>query len=216
MKNYVSTGENLSVRANSAIKSGQFVVMGEAFGFAISDAAEGDLFALTRRGEYRVDLPGQPGAFVPVFVTASGQLTTSASGNRRIGMTGASGDTVILQEAFGGSASGGAENPGDGGDPGNGGGGSPQLSLQFIPAFPSSGEEMTILLNVSDGSGPVQIDSIDDLMVLMNGEDVDPSDLIIDLPTINYMPAASGDLNISVTVTAGGQQLTSNRFVEIA
>lgn len=215
MKNYVSTGDHLTVRAPSDIKSGDFVVMNEVFGFTQADAKEGEIFALVRRGEFSVDLPAQTGAFVPVFVTPSGQLTASASGNRRVGMTGASGDTVILQEAFGGSASGGGENPGDPGDPGNGGG-SPQLTLQFIPAFPSSGEEMTILLNVTDGSGPVQIDSIDDIMVLLNGEDVDPSDLIIDLPTINYTPNSSGDLNVSVTVSAGGQQLTANRYVEIA
>lgn len=101
MKNYVSSGESLSVRATSEVKSGDFVVLGEAFGFAVSDAAVDDLFALSRKGEFRVDFPALTAAFAPVFVDEIGELTLVADGNKRVGMTGAEGTSVILQEAFG-------------------------------------------------------------------------------------------------------------------
>lgn len=104
MKNYVSSGESLTVRATSEIKSGQFVVMGEAFGFAVSDAAIDDLFALSRKGEFRIDFPALTPAFAPVYADELGELTLVAEGNKRVGMTGAEGTSVILQETFSATA----------------------------------------------------------------------------------------------------------------
>lgn len=219
MKNYVSTGDHLTVRAPSDIKSGDFVVMNEVFGFTQADAKEGEIFALVRRGEFSVDLPGQPSAFVPVFVTPGGQLTTSASGNRRIGMTGASGDTVILQESFDESSSGGGENAGDGGDPGEGGI-SPFLSLSHNPADPVSGEELTVYVNwVDNATGlPLSFPGFDDMQFIMNGTDVSGSDLNVEWPFIRYTPTEPGDLNVSVTLTSDetGETRTATRLISVS
>lgn len=70
MRNYVNAGDNVTTLATEAVKSGDFVMINNGFGFAQTDADEGEEFALVRKGVFRVDVvtaAADVDQFVPIF-----------------------------------------------------------------------------------------------------------------------------------------------------
>lgn len=88
MKNFVSPGKTLTLAApTGGVVSGSFYKIGSVFGVAHQSAAEGVLFDLETGGIY--DLPKTASntftAGADVYATAAGVMTSTASGNTKVG-----------------------------------------------------------------------------------------------------------------------------------
>lgn len=88
MKNYIQSGDTITVPAPADVKSGDLVVVGELFGTAEFSAAAGDPVEITTKGVFA--LPKVPAQAWTVgvklyYVAADKQLTTTATGNTFIG-----------------------------------------------------------------------------------------------------------------------------------
>ncbi len=89
MKNFVEEGKtmNYTVPADSSVKSGEVVALGDRCGIAVTDGAEGETIALAAEGVF--ELPKGSGAIdqgkkVYLNVAAEGgakTIVTTASGN---------------------------------------------------------------------------------------------------------------------------------------
>lgn len=89
MKNFIQEGANISVTAPAAIVSGASVLIGSLFGIAQGAAASGDVVTLKRQGVFEVlKVSAQAWAIGDkiYFITGSGLCTTTASGNKLIGV----------------------------------------------------------------------------------------------------------------------------------
>lgn len=83
MKNYVNSGEIVTIIAPRDVLSGELLVVGELVGFAQSDAAEGSLVALVAEGVYTVGVTADAAISVgdPIYKNGD-DLTATESGNR--------------------------------------------------------------------------------------------------------------------------------------
>lgn len=88
MKNYVQTGDVISVPAPSDVVSGQGVRINMLFGVASFDALTGQNLELAVAGVFRLaKTSAQAWAVgVPIYATAAGLATTVATGNILIGV----------------------------------------------------------------------------------------------------------------------------------
>lgn len=57
MKNYVQPGDNVTVAATFETASGDFVMIGKLYGFAVMAAETGEMVAISRKGVYTVAKP---------------------------------------------------------------------------------------------------------------------------------------------------------------
>ena len=74
MKNYIQPGDNIEVIAPSAIDSGELVKVGQIFGVATADAANGDPVVISTRGVFRMSKLSNDN------ITAGARLYRHASG----------------------------------------------------------------------------------------------------------------------------------------
>lgn len=92
MKNYKSPGDNVTIVAGTAVKSGDFVKKGAISGVAQGDAASGEKVVLVRKGMF-----GLPKLAAQAWTegdkvywdAAEGECTTVDTGNDLIGAAGA-------------------------------------------------------------------------------------------------------------------------------
>lgn len=97
MKNYLHSGDVLSVPVPAAVSSGGVVIVGQIKGIAVTDAASGALVAVQTRGVFT--LPKEAALAVPlgaaIYWDASpGVATTTASGNTALGYATAAADAA--------------------------------------------------------------------------------------------------------------------------
>ncbi|WP_322893472.1 MULTISPECIES: DUF2190 family protein [unclassified Yoonia] len=79
MKNYKGPGVNITVNAPTDVLSDDFIVIGSLFGFAITDAAEGDRVAITTSGLVETTVSATGGVAVGDVIYFDGiGLTTAA------------------------------------------------------------------------------------------------------------------------------------------
>lgn len=88
MKNYIESGDALTIPAPAAVKSGGVVVIGALIGIAAADAASGEDVAVATRGVF--DLPKEAALAIslgaPVFWDATaGAVTTDDTGTVPLG-----------------------------------------------------------------------------------------------------------------------------------
>ncbi|MFP7570396.1 DUF2190 family protein [Marivita sp. S2033] len=89
MKNYVQTGDNITIPATVAVTSGEVVIAGELIGVAAGDAGIGETVDLVTRGVFNMSKVGVDAFTIgaPVFYDeAVGLVTTEAAGNPEIGL----------------------------------------------------------------------------------------------------------------------------------
>jgi predicted RecA/RadA family phage recombinase len=88
MKNYVQSGDLITVAAPAAVASGDIVRAGSLIGIAAGAAASGADVVLSLTGVF--DLPKASGAItlgaVVYHDAATGNVTTTASGNVKLGV----------------------------------------------------------------------------------------------------------------------------------
>ena len=102
MQNFISHGDTLTFTASADVASGDGVLVGEAFGIATGDVANGEVGTLKLTGVF--DLPKTASQAwtvgAPIYWDASGKKCTStASTNKRIGFAvlavgGTAGETI--------------------------------------------------------------------------------------------------------------------------
>lgn len=80
MKNYVQSGDVVTVTAPVAVASGGFLSIGELSGFAQADAAQGADVALATRGVFdaAIDNAAIPSTGSPIFTPDGDTLTAAA------------------------------------------------------------------------------------------------------------------------------------------
>lgn len=88
MKNYIETGDTLTVPAPAAVKSGGVVIAGQLAGVAATDAAGGEAVAVRTRGVF--DLPKAAAQAVTLgaaihWDAAASVATTTSAGNTLLG-----------------------------------------------------------------------------------------------------------------------------------
>lgn len=88
MKNYIQPGNNITVAAPAAVASGEGVLIGDLFGVANGDAANGETVVLSTVGVFT--LPKAATDVVTVgaslyWDSAEGELTVTATGNTFVG-----------------------------------------------------------------------------------------------------------------------------------
>lgn len=101
MKNFVQPGKTLTLTApTGGVVSGNFYKIGAVFGVAVQSAAEGAAFDLETGGVY--DLAKTAGntfaAGADVYATPAGVMTSTASGNTKVGAAvaaAAAGDATV-------------------------------------------------------------------------------------------------------------------------
>lgn len=100
MRNYVMTGDRLTVAAPYAVTSGQGLQVGAAFGIATGPAAQGANVECAMEGVF--DLPKATGAISQwqalYWDNTARNITTTASGNNKVGFAtqaAASGDPTV-------------------------------------------------------------------------------------------------------------------------
>ena len=91
MKNYIQPGDNIEVIAPSAIDSGELVKVGQIFGVATADAANGDPVVISTRGVFRMSKLSNDA------ITAGARLYRHASGANAGRLT----DTVVTDALVG-------------------------------------------------------------------------------------------------------------------
>lgn len=80
MKNYVQSGDVVTVVAPVAVQSGGFLLVGELFGFAQADAAQFEEVALATRGVFETAVESASAlATGGVVYTADGETLTAES-----------------------------------------------------------------------------------------------------------------------------------------
>jgi predicted RecA/RadA family phage recombinase len=89
MKNFVQAGSNLTIPAPAAVASGGVVIAGAIIGIASNAAASGADVDVVTTGVFELPKVGADaftlGAAV-YYIAASGLVTTTASGNTKIGV----------------------------------------------------------------------------------------------------------------------------------
>lgn len=88
MKNFIQTGDNLTLAAPYDVHSGDGVLVGAIFGVAAIDAASGADVTIATRGAFTLPKVATDVIAIgdPVFWDSAAKLvTTTASGNTRIG-----------------------------------------------------------------------------------------------------------------------------------
>lgn len=88
MKNYIQSGDTITVPSPADVKSGELVVVGELFGTAEFSAAAGDPVEITTKGVFTLPKVSAQAWTVGAklyYVAADKQLTTTATGNTFIG-----------------------------------------------------------------------------------------------------------------------------------
>lgn len=89
MKNFISTGSNVSVPAPAVVASGDGVLVGSLFVVANSNAESGQNVVLSTTGVYAIakEATDDMTLGAPVYwKTATSTVTTTASGNAKIGV----------------------------------------------------------------------------------------------------------------------------------
>ena len=92
MKNYLSKGDTLPLTAPAGgVTGGILAVIGSLAIMPVADASEGQIFAGMRVGEFDQPLPVKDGVTPSqgdkcYLITAEKELTTTASGNKLIGV----------------------------------------------------------------------------------------------------------------------------------
>lgn len=89
MRNYVQPGESITVTAAAAASSGDIVKVGSLLGIASGDAAIGDKLVLRTQGVFdlpKVSTDALSVGDVVYYKAADGAVTSTASGNTRIGL----------------------------------------------------------------------------------------------------------------------------------
>lgn len=103
MKNYVQNGSNLTITAGAAISSGDFVVVGDLVGVAVTDAANGDSVAISCDGVFSGTKAS--GATLAVgdvaYLNSSGKITNTATSNDAVGLVVAFTSTTVDVKVFG-------------------------------------------------------------------------------------------------------------------
>ncbi|SDE33999.1 DUF2190 family protein [Rhodobacter capsulatus] len=99
MKNYLHSGDVLSVPTPAAVSSGGVVIVGQIKGIAVTDAASGALVAVQTRGVFT--LPKEAALAVTLGAAiywdatpGPGVATTTASGNPALGFATAAADAA--------------------------------------------------------------------------------------------------------------------------
>ena len=103
MKNFVQNGANLTIEASSAISSGDFVVVGDLVGVAVTDIANGEKGAIACEGVFTGTKAS--GATLAVgdvaYLNSSGKLTNTATSNDAVGLVVAVTTTTVDVKVFG-------------------------------------------------------------------------------------------------------------------
>lgn len=91
MKNYVQEGDYLTITAASTISSGDGVMVGDLFGVAVTDIANGSTGVLATKGIYDIEKATDVGSggtiWNPAYWDATqGKVTAIATGNTQIGL----------------------------------------------------------------------------------------------------------------------------------
>jgi len=90
MKNYIQNGDYIDITAPAEIKSGEGVLIGDMFGVAVTDIANGAKGALAVKGVYalaKVTSDGGAAAGAPAYWDATAKKVTGvASGNVQVGL----------------------------------------------------------------------------------------------------------------------------------
>ncbi|MEM1131135.1 MAG: DUF2190 family protein [Pseudomonadota bacterium] len=89
MRNFIQPGHNVTVPAPAAVASGDGVLVGSMFGIANGDAENGADVVLSMVGVYT--MPKTPANDIAVgaavyWNSSAGEVTSTASGNTRIGV----------------------------------------------------------------------------------------------------------------------------------
>ncbi|CAN5326257.1 hypothetical protein BH10PSE12_BH10PSE12_01880 [soil metagenome] len=90
MKNFLQSGENLSMPVPVAVSSGQGVLIGAIFGIASTDAPAGGACAIVRRGVFGLAKPASQAWAIgaKIYWDNTNKLATNvSSGNTFIGAT---------------------------------------------------------------------------------------------------------------------------------
>lgn len=103
MKNFVQNGANLTITAGSAISSGDFVVVGDLVGVAVTDIANGEKGAIACEGVFSGTKAS--GASLAVgdvaYLNSTGKLTNTATSNDAVGLVVAVTSTTVDVKVFG-------------------------------------------------------------------------------------------------------------------
>lgn len=89
MKNFIQSGENITLTAAADVASGSGVLVGSLFGVATGDAKLGDPVTIVRRGVFALEKTAAQawGVGAKVFWNDTAkECTTVASGNTLIGL----------------------------------------------------------------------------------------------------------------------------------
>jgi predicted RecA/RadA family phage recombinase len=88
MKNYVQSGDVVTISASADTSSGDVVVEGSLIGVAQADALTGEDLAIVTKGVFELSkTSAQAWALgVPIYVTSAGLATTASSGNTLVGV----------------------------------------------------------------------------------------------------------------------------------
>jgi predicted RecA/RadA family phage recombinase len=90
MKNFIQNGDYLEITAPAAISSGEGVLIGDLFGVAVTDIANGAKGILAVKGVYeiaKVTSDGGAAAWAPAYWDATNKKVTGvASGNVQVGL----------------------------------------------------------------------------------------------------------------------------------
>ena len=103
MKNFVQNGANLTITASSAISSGDFVVVGDLVGVAVTDIANGASGAIATEGVYQgAKASGATLAVGDVaYLNGTGKLTDTATSNPAVGLVVAVTTSTVDVKIFG-------------------------------------------------------------------------------------------------------------------
>ena len=103
MKNFVQNGANLTITAGSAISSGDFVVVGDLVGVAVTDIANGEDGVISTEGVFQGTKAS--GASLAVgdvaYLNSTGKLTNTATSNDAVGLVVAVTSTTVDVKVFG-------------------------------------------------------------------------------------------------------------------
>jgi len=89
MKNFIQKGDSLNVTAPAAVSSGDGVKLGQIFGVAVTDAANGADLVIKTEGVFELDKVGSQAWTIGALVywdDSNKYCTTTASGNVLIGV----------------------------------------------------------------------------------------------------------------------------------
>jgi predicted RecA/RadA family phage recombinase len=103
MKNFVQNGANLTVEVNAGASSGDFVVVGDLVGVAVTDIAAHSKGAIACEGVFTGTKAS--GATLAVgdvaYLSSTGKLTNTATSNDAVGLVVAVTTTTVDVKVFG-------------------------------------------------------------------------------------------------------------------